>query len=123
MCRRRGIIIQMRKRNNLGTKSRRRIIKNPVSPVEGSPMPFPQLRKIAEVPGVEAVLERARTPYRKRPLSDDEALNLVCDAREDEPHFPIKKLLRKVALSPLFSVRLAPGRDAHFHAAGCRKAT
>ncbi|PYV17737.1 MAG: hypothetical protein DMG21_07340 [Acidobacteria bacterium] len=59
-------------------------------------MPFPQMRIIAEVPGVEAVLERARTPYRKKPLSEDEALNLVCDAREDEPHFPIKHLLKKL---------------------------
>lgn len=56
-------------------------------------MPFPQLRTIASTPGVVAVLDRVRTPYRKNPLSEDEALNLVCDAREDEPHFPLKKLL------------------------------
>lgn len=76
-------------------KNHRRRIKNPVNPVEGSAMPFPQLRRIVSTPGVAAVLDRARTPYRENPLSEDEALNLVCDAREDEPHFPLKKLLKK----------------------------
>jgi hypothetical protein len=85
----------MAKVRKTSAKSRRRLIKNPVSPVEGSPMPFPQMRRIGQVPGVEAVLDRARTPYRRNPLKEDEALNLVCDAREDEPHFPLKKLLKK----------------------------
>jgi hypothetical protein len=40
-------------------------------------------------------MERARTPYKKRPLSEDEALNLICDARKHEPVQPISKLLRK----------------------------
>ncbi len=33
-------------------------------------------------------MERAGTPYKKKPLSEDEALNLVCDARGDEPAYP-----------------------------------
>ena len=49
-------------------------------------MPFPQMRIIAEVPGVESGTS----------VSEDEALNLVCDARQDEPHFPIKHLLKKL---------------------------
>jgi hypothetical protein len=40
-------------------------------------------------------LERARTPYKKKPLSEDEALNLVCDARANEPSYPLRKLLKK----------------------------
>ncbi len=58
-------------------------------------VPFPQLRAIAGVSGLTAVLERARTPYKKKPLSEDEALNLVCDARSDEPAYPLKRLLKK----------------------------
>jgi hypothetical protein len=42
-----------------------------------------------------AVLDRARTPYKKNPLSEDEALNLICDSRKNEPYFPIEKLLKK----------------------------
>lgn len=85
----------MPKLHKRAAKSRRRLIKNPVNPAEGPPLPLPQSRRITEVPGVEAVLDRARTPYRKNPLREDEALNLVCDAREDERHFPLKKLLKK----------------------------
>jgi hypothetical protein len=40
-------------------------------------------------------MERARIPYEKRPLSEDEALNLICDARKHEPVEPISKLLKK----------------------------
>jgi hypothetical protein len=47
------------------------------------------------VPGVAAVLERARMPYRKNPLTEDEALNLICDARSDEPSYPLEKLLKR----------------------------
>jgi hypothetical protein len=47
------------------------------------------------VPGVAAILERARIPYRKNPLTEDEALNLICDARSDEPTYPLEKLLKK----------------------------
>jgi hypothetical protein len=50
---------------------------------------------LVDVPGVEAILERARSPYVNNPLSEEEALNLICDAREDEPTYPIKKLLKK----------------------------
>ena len=57
--------------------------------------PFPQLTTLAGVPGVRAVMSRARKPYVKNPLSEDEALNLVCDARKNEPTFPIRKLLKK----------------------------
>lgn len=53
------------------------------------------MRTIASVPGVGAVLKRAKTPYQKNPLSEDEALNLVCDARSHEPTHPIKDLIKK----------------------------
>jgi hypothetical protein len=77
------------------TKNVRRL-KNPVAAVDEHLHPFPQLRPIASVPGVAAVLERARTPYKKNPLGEDEALNLICDARSDEPTYPLEKLLRKL---------------------------
>lgn len=51
--------------------------------------------RAVSVPGVGAVLKRAKTPYKKNPLSEDEALNLVCDARSDEPTHPIEKLFKK----------------------------
>ena len=70
-------------------------MKNPVAAVDEHLHPFPQFRTIASVPGVAAVLERARVPYRKNPLSEDEALNLICDARSDEPTYPLEKLLKK----------------------------
>jgi hypothetical protein len=41
------------------------------------------------------VIRRARRPYAKNPLSEDEALNLICDARKDEPTFPLSKLMKK----------------------------
>ena len=53
------------------------------------------MRTIASVPGVGAVLKRARIPYEKCRLSEDEALNLICDARSDEPTYPASKLLKK----------------------------
>jgi hypothetical protein len=84
----------MRKRRNTPTPRLARI-KNPVSAVDEHSYPFPQLTPLAHVPGVSAVIERARTPYRKNPLSEDEALNLVCDARKNEPVHPISKLLKK----------------------------
>ena len=43
------------------------------------------------VPAIEEHLH----PYKRNPLSEDEALNLVCDARSHQPAYPIKKLLRK----------------------------
>jgi hypothetical protein len=70
-------------------------LKNPVAAVDEHLHPFPQLRTIASVPGVAAVLARARVPYRKNPLSEDEALNLICDARSHEPTHPLEKLLKK----------------------------
>ncbi|HXX23709.1 MAG TPA: hypothetical protein VEO19_11215 [Terriglobia bacterium] len=83
-----------RLRKGLITKKVRRL-KNPVAAVDEHLHPFPQLRPIASVPGVAAVLERARVPYKKNPLSEDEALNLICDARSDEPTYPLEKLLKK----------------------------
>jgi len=74
---------------------RPRRIKNPVPAIKEHLHPFPQMRPIASVPGVNAVLKRAQTPYKRNPLSEDEALNLVCDARSHQPAYPIKKLLRK----------------------------
>jgi hypothetical protein len=76
------------------TKKVRRL-KNLVAAVDEHLHPSPQLRPIASVPGVAAVLERARNPYRKNPLTEDEALNLICDARSDEPTYPLEKLLKK----------------------------
>jgi len=76
------------------TKKTRRL-KNPVVAVDAQVHPLSHLRPLASVPSVAAVLERARTPYRKNPLSEDEALNLICDARSDEPTYPLEKLLKK----------------------------
>jgi hypothetical protein len=84
----------VRKRRN-SARPRRRPIKNPVPAVQEHLYPFPQLTPLASVPGVRAVLDRARTPYKKNPLTEDEALNLICDSRKNEPFFPIKKLLKK----------------------------
>jgi len=74
------------------TKKVRRL-KSPVAAVDERALSG--RRPIASVPGVAAVLERARTPYRKNPLSEDEALNLICDARSDEPTYPLEQLLKK----------------------------
>ena len=76
------------------TRKRKRI-RTPVPAVDEHQRPFAQLTRLANVPGVTAVMERAKTPYKKRPLSEDEALNLICDSRKNEPAFPISKLLRK----------------------------
>ena len=76
------------------TKKVRRL-KNPVAAVDEHLHPFPRLCPTASVPGVAAVLERARIPYRKNLLTEDEALNLICDARSDEPTYPLEKLLKK----------------------------
>ncbi len=70
-------------------------IQNPVRAADEHLHPFPQMRTIASVPGVGAVLKRAKTPYQKNPLSEDEALNLVCDARSHEATHPIKDLIKK----------------------------
>jgi hypothetical protein len=85
----------MRKQRGARVTKKAKRLKNPVSAVDEHLHPFPQLRPIASVPGVAAVLERARMPYRKNPLSEDEALNLICDARSDEPTYPLEKLLKK----------------------------
>jgi hypothetical protein len=85
--------VRKQQRGRLTKKVRR--LKNPVAAVDEHLSPFPHLLSIASVPGVAAVLERARTPYRKNPLSEDEALNLICDARSGEPTYPLEKLLKK----------------------------
>ena len=82
-------------RTNSGIR-RRRLAKSAVAPGGPISRPLPQLRRLADVPGVNAILQRARSPYVHDPLSEDEALNLICDAREDEPTYPIKKLLKKL---------------------------
>jgi len=84
----------MRKRRNNST-TRRTLIKNPVSSVDEHLSPVLRLVSLPHAPGVTAVMERARIPYEKRPLSEDEALNLICDARKHEPVHPISKLLKK----------------------------
>jgi len=76
-------------------KKRMKVARNPAAPASESPQTFPQERRLATIPGVIAVLKRARIPYKRHPLSEDEALNLICDARKDEPSFPIEKLLKK----------------------------
>ena len=50
---------------------------------------------LQEMPGVDAILSRARLPYLANPLSEDDALNLICDARLTEPTFPISRLASK----------------------------
>jgi hypothetical protein len=84
----------MRKRRNNST-TRRLAIKNPVSPVDEHLFPAPHLVSLPNAPGVSAVMERARIPYKRHPLSEDEALNLICDARKNEPVQPISKLLKE----------------------------
>jgi len=84
----------MRKRRNNST-TRRPAIKNPVSRVDEELSPIAHLVSLANAPGVSAVMERARTPYKRHPLSEDEALNLICEARKHEPVRPISKLLKK----------------------------
>lgn len=86
----------MKKQGPKQVSGRRRYTKNPVAPGGPIPQPFPQLRRLVDVPGVDAILQRARSPYVHDPLSEDEALSLICDAREDEPTYPIKKLLKKL---------------------------
>ncbi len=86
----------MKSRHPSQVSRRRKRVKNPVSPAGPAPQPFPQFRRLVDVPGVNAILQRARSPYVNNPLSEDEALNLICDAREDEPTYPIKKLLKKL---------------------------
>jgi hypothetical protein len=75
---------------------RRKRVKNPVIPGGAISRPFPRSRLLVDVPGVEAILQRARFPYVNKPLNEDESLNLICDAREDEPTYPIEKLLKKL---------------------------
>ena len=70
-------------------------MKNPGSPVDKHRSPAPHLVSLPDAPGVSAVMNRARIPYERRPLSEDEALNLICDARKHEPARPISKLLKK----------------------------
>jgi len=88
---------------NMGKQRRRSVAKklrrprNPVAAVDERLQPFPHVRPVASVPGVAAVSERARLPYRKNPISEDEALNLICDARSGEPTYPLRKLLKKFA--------------------------
>ena len=84
----------MRRARNSSAK-KRIVLKNPVNPAEEHLFPFQHLVSLPEAPGVAAVMERARVPYKKRPLSEDEALNLICEARKHEPFQPISKLLRK----------------------------
>ena len=84
-----------RKSAKRSKRETRRMARNPGAPASEYPQPLPHMRRLAEVPGVNAVLKRARTPYDPNPLSEEEALNLICDAREDEPACPIGKLLKR----------------------------
>ncbi len=82
-----------RLRNN--STARRKLMKNPVSRLDEHLYPLQHIVQLQNAPGISAVMDRARKPYRKRPLSEDEALNLICDARKHEPVRPISKLLKK----------------------------
>ncbi len=82
-----------KRRNNAATK--RPLMKNPVGQVDEHLSPLPRLVSLRNAPGVTAIMERARIPYERRPLSEDEALNLICDSRKHEPVQPITKLLKK----------------------------
>ena len=86
--------VNMRKRRNNST-TRRPAIKSLISRVDEHLSSFSHLVSLADAPGVTAVMERARVPYKRHPLSEDEALNLICDARKNEPVQPISKLLKK----------------------------
>jgi hypothetical protein len=86
--------VNMRKRRNNPT-TRRTAIRNPVNQVDEHVSPSPHSVSLPNAPGVTAVMERARIPYEKRPLTEDEALNLICDARKHEPVRPLSKLLKK----------------------------
>lgn len=85
----------MKKGKNSASRKRATRIKNPVAAVDEHLHPLPQFRTLASLPGAGAVLERARIPYQKRRLTEDEALNLICDARSDEPTHPLEKLIKK----------------------------
>jgi len=84
----------MRKRHNNST-TRRPLIKNPLNLADARLSLNPHQVSRVNAPGVSAVMERARIPYEKRPLGEDEALNLICDARKNEPVQPISRLLKK----------------------------
>ncbi len=84
----------MRKQRN-NSSTRRAPIRNPVSPVDEHFYPFQHIVQLQNAPGISAVMDRARKPYKRRPLREDEALNLICDARKHEPVRPISKLLKK----------------------------
>ena len=40
------------------------------------------------------MVNRRKTRWSRLP-SEDKALNLICDARSDEPTYPLEKLLKK----------------------------
>jgi hypothetical protein len=50
--------------------------------------------------GVAPTLNRARNPRGRNTLSEAEALNWICDARENEPTCPLKRLLREFNWKP-----------------------
>jgi len=85
----------MKKRVLTKSRDSTRRLKNPVGVADEPVHPVPRLTPLAKVPGVRAILERAKTPYRKNPLREDEALNLICDARKNEPALLIGRLLNK----------------------------
>lgn len=84
----------MRKQQQNST-AKGRFIKNPGRRVDEHHSPAPHSVSLPDAPGVSAVMDRARIPYERRPLSEDEALNLICDARKHEPVQPIAKLLNE----------------------------
>jgi hypothetical protein len=70
-------------------------VKNPSARVDQHRQTIGQTRSTVGLPGGAVVLDRATIPYRKKPLTEDEALNLICDARSDEPTYLLEKLLKK----------------------------
>jgi hypothetical protein len=85
----------VRKQRSVRVAKKLKPAKSPVASLDERFQPVAQTRALASVSGVAALLERARTPYRKNPLSEDEALNLICDARSGEPTYPLENLLKK----------------------------
>ncbi len=80
-----------KRRRKRAKSSKRERQMNPVTP--GSERPRPARRRNpATMPPVSATLEGLRTLYDRDTLSEEDALNLICDPREGEPGYWRKSL-------------------------------
>jgi hypothetical protein len=84
----------MRKQQGAHITKKVKPLKHRVGAVHKRLHALAQIYPHASVPGVAPAPECARIPYRKNPLSENEALNLICDARRDEATYPLGKLLK-----------------------------